>query len=145
MRLSPSERQRRSDLAKRLHAEGKLGGRGPARKSAEVRARRASEISDEIVAKHRIKIEKAIVKGLESPNVSHRLKAAELALKMGMASERLDASVDRAEAENRSREELIEAIVGKMNAPTVAGGLIRARLRESFVDGTATDIRDAGS
>ena len=44
MDLSPAERQRRSDLAKRLHRDGRFGGRQPARKSAEVRARQASEL-----------------------------------------------------------------------------------------------------
>jgi hypothetical protein len=143
VQLSAQERQRRSDLARRLHAEGKLGGRGPARRSAEVRARRASELSAEIVDRHRVKIERAIVAGLESSSTAQRLKAAELALKMGLSSERLDVSADRVEHEHLDRQQLIGRIMERLTAPTSSGALVRSQLAAEgvVIEGQAVEIR----
>ena len=138
MPYSPDERQRRSDLAKRLHRDGKFGGRQPARKSVEVRARRASELSAEIVERHRRKIEKAIVAGLDSSSTSQRLKAAELALKMGMRSEALDVSQHRDELQHLDRQQLIDALADKLGK-SMAGRLVRARIAEQngeVIDGS---------
>jgi hypothetical protein len=107
VQLSPAERERRRQLALRLHREGRLGGRGPARESAELRARRGSELSAEIVAKHRAKIENAILVGLKWKSTAQRLKAAELAVKMGFSAERIDGTCERTEREHASREELL--------------------------------------
>src|SRR5688500_11542060 len=81
VQLGPSERQRRSELARRLHREGKLGGPSRGRLGGQAKARKASELAAEIVERHRDAIEAAIVDGLGSPRRSDRLKAAELALK----------------------------------------------------------------
>jgi hypothetical protein len=140
VQLSEQERQRRSELAKRLHREGRLGGPGPARRSVEVRARKASELSAAIVEKHRAKIERAIVAGLDSASVAQQLKAAELALKMGLRSEAIDVGEAKVEGEQRSREELIAALLTKLDGP---GGAVMARAlaeRHGIVEAQAADV-----
>jgi hypothetical protein len=58
--VQPRRCQRRSDLAKRFHREGTFGGRQPARKSAEVRARRASELAQQLVQENRTAMERTL-------------------------------------------------------------------------------------
>lgn len=122
--VSPKERQRRSDLAKRLHREGKLGGRAAGLKSGAVRARRASELSQRLVEKHQDDIEKALVDALKHGSRSQKIRASESLLKLALASERLDVAEHRDEQQHRSREELLDLLADKLNAATPAAQLI---------------------
>jgi hypothetical protein len=143
LNLSPAERQRRSEVAKRLHSENRFGGSQPARKSAEIRARRSSEIAQQVVERHRARIEAAILAGLNSSNVNTRLKAAELALRAGMSGERMESAEQRAEAAYLDREQLL-ASVGKWLMGSPSGAMIARHLAEhhncgEFVNGTAEE------
>ena len=138
MPYSPEERQRRSERAKELHRRGVLGGPEGGRKAAETRTRRASELSAKLVEKHEAKIEGALVAGLKSSKTSERLKAAELALKMGLSGERNAVAEQKTVGQERSRDELISAIVSKFDSP--AGALIRQRLAEGSIDSTAVEV-----
>ena len=75
--ISPEERQRRSERARQLHAEGKFGGAQHGAKGGRPRKKRASEIvaakaeeqADEIVA--------AFLRGVRDPDAKTAVMAAE--------------------------------------------------------------------
>ena len=144
MPYSPQERQRRSELARRLHREGKLGGPGPARRSVEIRrhrANRVSELAHDMAIKHADKIEAALLDALKHGTRSQKIKAGETLLKLALAGERLDAVEHKTEAEHHSREELIEILRDKLTSGPAAA-IVRARLAEQngdIIDGQAVE------
>lgn len=145
MDLSPQERQRRSDLARRLHREGKLGGPGPAAKSVVARrakSERVSELAQEMAVKHRADIERALTDALRNGTRSQKIKAAEVLTKLAMSGERMDAAENRDNRQHQSRAELIETLAAKLSGPSPASNALRARLAEQAIDGTATEIRE---
>lgn len=127
MNLTPQERERRSQVARRLHAEGKFGGSQRGRQGGIEKARKSSELAQELVEKHRSKIEKALLNGLNSSRTAEQLKSAELLLKYALASERMDLAEHHVEAEQLSREQMLKVLAEKLtNGPTA--GLLHAQL-----------------
>jgi hypothetical protein len=140
--LSPKERERRRQVALRLHREHpNFGGRAAARKSVESRARRASEVAQHLVTAHAERIESAFLAGLRSKNINTRVKSAEGLLKLALASERLDVTEHKGELEHLDRQQLIDKLThGFTRGP--AAPLLRRALAEknAVVDGTASEI-----
>jgi hypothetical protein len=126
-----------------MHREGRLGSRAVARKagkrSGEVRSGRASALSAEIVERHRAKIERAIVAGLESSSTTQRLKAAELALKIGLSGERIDSTERKAEIEHLDRRQLLDAITEKLTSGPTAALIGRHLAVQNGHDGDVID------
>lgn len=110
--LPEEERERRSELAKKLHAEGKFGGnqKGAGRPPKE----RASKYIAEKVAEDAEAIRKALKSGLKDKSASVRIKAA-LALLEIEREERdyKDKREDRIYDE-LSREELVKELGSRL-------------------------------
>lgn len=127
MNLSPQERERRSQVARRLHQEGRFGGSQRGHQGGIAKARKSSELAQELVEKHRSKIEKALLNGLNSPRTTEQLKSAELLLKYALASERMDLAEHRVESEQLSREEMLKVLAEKFTSGPTAD-LLHAQL-----------------
>jgi len=146
MAITEQERQRRSEQARRMHREGKLGNAAAARngaaRSAEVRSARASSIARRLLEEHEDEVRKTLMDVLAKGSRSEKLKAVDLMVKAGLRGESVGLAEQRIEGEQRSREELIAAIMMKLQAPTPAAAIMRAELgtRGVVVDGTATEI-----
>jgi hypothetical protein len=97
-------------------------------------------LAAEVVQRHRTKIERAIVAGFDSTSVAQRLKAAELALKMGLRSEAINVAEDKVESEGRSREEPVTALMKSFEGPV--GAILARELvkRQGIVEATAADV-----
>ncbi len=147
MQLSPIERQRRSEQAKRQHAEGRLGSKAVAKKaaarSAEVRADRASSIARRLLEAHAAEVERTLLEILRHGTRSEKLKALDIAVKAGLRGEGAQLNHEKVHGEQKSRDELIAAIVAKFQAPTPAAALTRSALAEQgmVIDGQAVEIR----
>jgi hypothetical protein len=146
MPLSPAERQARSDRAKRMHAEGKLGSKAVQRRAAQraaelrtVRANeRASRIAQEIFERHRDAVERALVDGLKNGSPATRVRAAETLVKLALRGESIDTSAAKVQHEARSRDELIALLTEKLSTgPT--GHIIRQQIERN---GHADDVID---
>jgi hypothetical protein len=88
MAISPAERQRRSDQAKRMHRDGRLGSQAVARKaaarSAEVRTARASSIARRLLEEHEEEVRKTLLDIIAKGTRSERLKAIDIIVKAGL-------------------------------------------------------------
>lgn len=145
MKLSPAERQRRSDVAKRMHREGVLGSSAVAKaagqRSGEVRQERASRIAQGVLERHAEEVEAALLAGLRSRSTSQRVKAAEVVVKLALSGQRQDAGEVRDVAEHRSREELLAILTDKLSNGSQSAALVRRALAERVetIDGTAVE------
>src|SRR4051794_38998698 len=107
MAYSPAERERRRQVALRLHREGKLGTRAHQEAGRRARSRKASDLAQKLVRDNEQLIETTLKDILKTGTRSQRLRAIESMLKLGLQAERLDVAEDKLDAEGRSREELI--------------------------------------
>jgi hypothetical protein len=134
--ISDAERQRRSEQARRQHAAGILGSPTVARRAAaasvQVRTRRASALAASLLHENQAAIREAVADTLRRGKRSERLKAIDLLMKAGLRAEVLDATVERDQHEGRSREELLDLLVGKLTTGP-AGELVRAQIEASSV------------
>jgi hypothetical protein len=140
MKLSPTERQRRSDQARRMHAEGKLNPARAGAKGGRQRARNASTLAAQLVEENADLIRRELRDALKNGTRAQRLRAIESLLKIGVSAERLDVAVDRSEHEHKSREEMIDALRVQLGGP--AGPFIRHLAAEAVhvVDGEAVEL-----
>lgn len=146
MQLSPAERERRSQQAKRQHREGSLGSTAIAKRagerSAEVRTARASSIARRLLEEHEEEVRKTLLEVLKNGTRSEKLKAVDLMTKAGLRGEGAQLNEHKVEAEHLDRQELIDLLARKLTTGPTAG-LIRARIVEQhngIVDGTAVQI-----
>jgi pseudouridine-5'-phosphate glycosidase len=106
-----------------------------------VRARRASELAQQLVEDNRAAMEKALREILRDGTPGQKLKAIEALLKVGLSAERLDVAEHRDELQHRSREELIAMLADKLSGASMAGQLVRARMAEAdVIDGHAVEL-----
>ena len=91
MTISDTERQRRSDQAKRMHAEGKLGSHAVAKRaaarSAQVRTARASSIARRLLEEHEEEVRSTLLDIIKRGSRSERLKALDIMVKAGYRGE----------------------------------------------------------
>ena len=137
-KISDQERQRRSELAKRLHREGRLGTQAQARRAAVVRHTRNADFIASIALRHAAKIERAIVAGLESDKPSERARMVEIVLKHSLAAERLGVMQGRAESEAMDRETAIQILASKLSNGVTAQ-VLRARMADLSANGHTDD------
>jgi hypothetical protein len=141
--LSPEERERRRRVAIELHRQGRLGTKSQQREGGKAKARKASQLAQQLVEKHQGEIEKALVDGLKNGTRAQKIRAAEGLLKLSLSSERLDVAEHRDVLQHQSREELLDVLVAKLNAPTPAARLIRARMAQQnggTIEGQAVEL-----
>jgi hypothetical protein len=138
--ISPEERAARSERAKRMHAEGKLGSsavaRRAAQRSATVRqARSSAAIAQALYEDHREDVEKALLHALRHGTVSQRIKAAEVMTRAGLSAQRVEQAQRRDEVQAAStltRDELLHRLAEKLTIGP-ASALVRSRLAEPEV------------
>lgn len=106
--ISDEERQRRRELAQRLHAEGRFGGPQPG--SGRPRKPRASQIIAEEVAKKAEELKQGLFTLAEEGRGELKLKAIVKLLEIE-DKERQIADAERADFENMKRDELMEQVM----------------------------------
>lgn len=113
--LTEEERQRRSELAKKMHAEGKFGGAQPG--SGRPRKRRATEVINEKIEKDAELIYYRLKESLDSDSEANKLKAIQIMLET--AKTEMDyQQKEKRNLDDLSEEDLIQLItagVGKLN------------------------------
>lgn len=108
--VSPEESQRRSELAKRLHAEGKLGGKEFGKLGGRPRKKRAAEIVAEKAADEAQLIVDAYIDALKSDNMNVRLQAARDWLGVELKEAELQLKEDR-DFNKLNKDEIIGELV----------------------------------
>jgi hypothetical protein len=150
MTVSASERQRRSDLAKRMHREGKFGSKAVQRratkKAAELRtqraAERASQMAQRFFERHYDEWEKAMLNGLRNGSPATRVRAAETIAKLALRGESLAVTEQRNEFEHLDREQALALLEEKLTTGPVEA-ILRARMAEQngqIIEGTASEV-----
>ncbi len=135
--LSPEEIQRRSDNAKRLVAEGRIGGAG--RGQGRKRKPRVTELLAESAQNHAKKLEKVYKDGIDPKQPMHiRLKAAGEWVSIAQAEAQLQLKEDEFDEKikNANTEQLVAIILGELEKPGA---------REAFdgyftVEGSAVEL-----
>lgn len=97
-------------------------------------------MAQQLLEQNRTAVEKTLRTVLKDGTPGQQLKAVELLLKMGLSAERLDAAEHRDDQQHKSREELVSALVDKLNGGSLAGQLVRAQLDQNVVDGDAVEV-----
>ena len=139
MQLSPQERERRRQVALRLHREGKIGARAHQSEGGKAKARKASELAQRLVQDNEAAIEKTLREILRTGTKAQKLRAIESILKLGLSAERLDVAEHRDDLQHQSREELIEILKGKLtNGPAAA--ILRQHIEADVIEGTAAEL-----
>jgi hypothetical protein len=153
MKLSPEERQRRSNRARAQHAAGKLGAKAKAKRMhaelAPVRQRPGSPaaLAQDMAVRHAEAIENALVGVLRRGSTAQKLKASELLLKVGLAGERQQNEDAHEQIAQMTRAEMLDALRQQLAGPM--GGVMRSLLAEQtetvqVIDATAEEISSAG-
>jgi hypothetical protein len=144
--LSPEVRQAASDRAKKLHAEGKLGGAKFGRMGGRPRKKRASETVAEAAVKQANRED--IVRVFEdavadSQPIGVRLKGAEAWLAIEREERKLSLQEDEFDAKQHSRDELVAILADKLTSGPAAE-VLRAKLAVSEAElHEAETIEDA--
>lgn len=111
--LSEAERLRRSEVAKRLHAEGKFGGPQPG--SGRPRKPRASEVVAEKAREHGELIANTYLEVLQSTQVSAQVKLQASRDWLGVEHQEVDLErKEERDLESLRKDELIEQLMGFM-------------------------------
>lgn len=145
--LSDEQRRQLSVRAKKMHAEGKIGGKEFGRLGGRPRVKRASEAVSEAAEKHSAEIVAALRAGVRQGSPEARSRSATRWLE---AAQREDAlQLRKAESEQKqqarlSRDEMINQLAARLTAGPIAG-LLRERLTASsaVIDGEAVEVLDA--
>jgi hypothetical protein len=123
MELSPEEKKRRSELAKKLHEEGKFG--GPQKNAGRPKKDRAQEVVAEKIRDSGNEIFNALKSALESDSPSVKLKAALAMLDVENSEVEHQRKEAKEDFEDATKEELIQFIIPKLKE-FVEAGLIPA-------------------
>lgn len=133
MQLSDEERRRRSEQARRLHAEGKLGGREFGKLGGRPKRKRASELLAEKVADHAQEIWDGLYRLTSDKSSAVQLKALLSLLEIEERERVVKDEEDRA-LEQMRRDEL-QAHVMEMLERMGAAGLLPETLDGEIVQG----------
>jgi hypothetical protein len=116
VKLSAQERERRRQVALRLHREGRLGSRAHQSAGGKAKARKASELAQRLVQDNEAAIEKTLREILKSGTKAQKLRAIESVLKLGISAGRLDVAEHREELHHRDRQELLDVLADKLTS-----------------------------
>jgi hypothetical protein len=121
--------------------DGRLGGAANGRKGGIAKARKTSELAQQLVEDNRRAIETNLREILRSGSRSQKLKAIELLMKSGLAAERVAVQVERTELEGATREQLIATLAEGFRGPSGAI-MARALAEHHDIDSTAVELGD---
>lgn len=133
MKLSPQERQRRSDLAKDLiRRQTGFGTSEAARKGAAAsartrRARSSAALAQSMFERHADEVRRALLDVLRNGSPSQRIRAAETLVKAGLAGQRVESSEEENSHRQMSRDELLAKLSTALTSGPTAG-LLRQQL-----------------
>lgn len=136
--IDETESKRRSDLAKRLHAEGKFGGKQKG--SGRPKKERAQEQVAAQIKEEGDNIMKALRAALKSDSPSVKLKAALAMLEIESKEEEFQMRREDRMYDNYSRDKLIELITGKIKQLSDAGVKIPG-INDDIIDAEAVEIK----
>lgn len=144
--ITPAERLRRSEAAKALHAEGKIGG---AQKGAgRPRKQRAQEVVAEGIRDDGDKILKALREALKDKSNTTKLKAALAMLEIESKETELKIKEEQRTYDNMSKDKLLELAFERIQQLKEqgidVGEVIQGRARESGSGTTQTTSVDPG-
>ena len=126
MQISDEERDRRSKMARELHAKGKFGGRQPG--SGRPKKKRASEIVAEHARAEADNITEVFRDSIRPDNpASVRLNAAREWLKIEQSEADLQLREER-QLEGLSTTQLVEMIMGRLSRVQEFGGVLPEEL-----------------
>ena len=126
MQISDEERDRRSKMARELHAKGKFGGRQPG--SGRPKKKRASEIVAEHARAEEDNITEVFWDSIRPDNpASVRLNAAREWLKIEQSEADLQLREER-QLEGLSTTQLVEMIMGRLSRVQEFGGVLPEEL-----------------
>lgn len=138
LNISDEERQRRSELAKRLHAKGQFGGRQPGagrprkKRAAEIVAEAAVDLADDMVASFR--------DGMSPKQpASVRIKAATELLKIEHSEAELKIKENQ-QLDGMSNEQLV-ALIAERFGRLADGGALPPGF-DDFIEGEAEELPD---
>lgn len=134
MQLTPEERKRRSELAKRLHAEGRFGGAG--RGQGRPRQRRASEVAAERVAQEANILVDRMMEIVKNGGFAVSRQAIMDLFKLE-EQERLTSVKESEKIDDLKRDELLELVTTQLRALSASGVL------PDVIDGQAVLVDDA--
>jgi broad specificity phosphatase PhoE len=138
LNISDEERQRRSELAKRLHAQGQFGGRQPG--SGRPRKKRAAEVVAEGAAERGEQILQVFDDAMSSKQpASVRVKAATELLKIEHSEAELKIKENQA-LDGMSNEQLVALIAERFGRLQSAGALPPGM--EDFIELEAEELPD---
>src|SRR4051794_26284756 len=124
MGISTSERQRRSDLARQMHADGRLGSRRVAKQAAarsvEVRSARASTIARRLLEDHQEEIRATLLDIMKKGTRTEKLKAIDIMVKAGLRGEAAGLNEHKIYGEQQSREEALALLASKLTSGPAA-------------------------
>lgn len=131
MQITPEERQRRSELAKKLHAEGKFG--GPGRGQGRPRNRRASEVAAEKISAEGEMIADRLIEIIREGGLSISRAAIMDAMKIE-EQERSIAAQENEQINAMKRDELLAHVVAQLEALQASGVI------PDVIEGTAVEL-----
>lgn len=139
MELSEQERQRRSEMAKALHADGKFGGPQPG--SGRPRKKRASEIVAERVSEEGQAIFDRLMEIVRSGTDSNSISAGRTLLDIeereSNRTEREDERID-----DMNRTQLLAFVAAKLQELNESGAIPGF---EDIIEGSFVEYEDGGS
>lgn len=143
--FSPESRQKLSDLAKKRHAEGKLGGskygsmgRKAPRKKDRISKRVADAAQEEKEANQIIEVFKDAID--PSQPISVRLKGAQAWVDIAVQHGKFELQEEAHEAAQHSREELIDMLTKKLTSGPTANVLKKQIESKAIVDGEVVEL-----
>jgi hypothetical protein len=142
VKISPAERERRRQVALELHRQGRLGTRSHQSAGGKAKARKASELAQQLVQDNRAAIEKTLREILRDGSKTQKLRAIESIMKLGLSAERLDTVEQRTDLERLSREQALALLEEKLTTGPV-GAILRARMAEQngqIIEGTTSEV-----
>ncbi len=144
--LTDEQRRQLSERAKKLHAEGKLGGPIHGAKGGRPRKPRASEAVAVAAERHADEIVAALRIGVRQGTPEQRSRSAERFLALAQREDQLRLKAQEAasrEHRDMSREQMMEELAQKLTAGPISA-LLRQRLAEpQVIDGTAVEVTSA--
>lgn len=135
--LSPQERKRRSDRAKQLVKEGKLG--GPNQGQGRKRTEKANEKLAREAARHSQKMLDRLLDIIENGKNSEALNAMKMWIEIEATENARQDKEKVSELEGKSKDELMKFVIEKLIERQDAGDK-----NLPFIDGTAEEVESAG-
>ena len=138
--ISEEDRIRRSELAKKLNADGKFGGKQ--RGSGRPKKERAQETVSDKISEEGENIFAALKSALKAESPTIKLKAALAMLEIETKETELQIQEEQREYNNMSKDKLLELIQERLKQLGKAGAEIPGLEVSNVIEGAAEELKD---